>query len=157
MAYLLFCLKDMFWCNAKDLKDTDFKRLTGIKRTTFNKMIEILIEAERLKKLKGGKPNKLIMEDRLLLTLEYLREYRTYYHIAVSRNINETTVIRVVKWIEDTLIKSKEFSLPKRKELLEESNEIEVILVDATESPIERPKKYQQQKKFTVERKRSTL
>jgi len=147
----------MFWCNAKDLKDTDFKRLTGIKRTTFNKMIEILIEAERLKKLKGGKPNKLIMEDRLLLTLEYLREYRTYYHIAVSRNINETTVIRVVKWIEDTLIKSKEFSLPKRKELLEESNEIEVILVDATESPIERPKKYQQQKKFTVERKRSTL
>jgi hypothetical protein len=49
----------MFWCNAKDLKDTDFKRLTGIKRTTFDKMIEILIEAEKLKKLKGGKPSKL--------------------------------------------------------------------------------------------------
>jgi hypothetical protein len=114
-------------------------------------MIEILIEAERLKKLKGGKPSKLAMEDRLLLTLEYLREYRTYYHIAVSRNINETTVIRVVKWIEDTLTKSN-----KRKELLEDGNEIEVILVNATESPIERPKKYQTQKKFIQGKRKNT-
>ena len=53
------------------------------------------------------------------------------------------------------LVKSKEFSLPKKKELLEDNNEIEVILVDATESPIERPKKYQQQKKFIQVRKRN--
>lgn len=37
------------------------------------------------------------------------------------------------------LVKSHEFALPKRKELMEKNNEIEVILVDATESPIERP------------------
>lgn len=145
----------MFWQTAKELKKEDFKRLTGIQRTTFNKMIEILTEAEKVKKRLGGKPNKLMMEDRLLLCLEYLREYRTYYHIAVSRNINETTAIRIIKWIEDTLIKSKEFALPKRKELLEDANEIEVILVDATESPIERPKKYNLQKKFIAERKRN--
>lgn len=56
-------------------------------------------------------------------------------------------------WIEDILVKYNEFSLPKRKELLD-SNEIKVILVDATESPIERPKRYQ--KKFTQGKKRST-
>ncbi len=145
----------MFWQTAKDLKDTDFKRLTGIQRNTFDKGIEILKEAEKMKKKQGGKPNKLIMEDRLLLCLEYLREYRTYYHIAKSWNISESACYRNIIWIEDTLIKSKEFSLPKRKELLESDNEIEVILVDATESPIERPMKYQTQKKFIVERKRS--
>lgn len=111
-----------------------FKRLTGVKRSTFDKMIEILKEAEMVKKARGGKPNKLIMEDRLLMTLEYLREYRTYYHIAISRNINETTAIRIVKWIEDILVKSSEFSLPQKKELMDD-NEIEVILVDATKKP----------------------
>ena len=145
----------MFWQIIKDLKDEDFKRLTGVKRSTFDKMIEILKEAEMVKKARGGKPNKLIMEDRLLMTLEYLREYRTYYHIAISRNINETTAIRIVKWIEDILVKSSEFSLPQKKELMDD-NEIEVILVDATESPIERPKRHYKQKKFIVERKKDT-
>ena len=62
----------MFWQTAKDLKDTDFKRLTEIKRATFDKIIEILKEVEKIKKRQDGKPNKLIMEDRLLMTLEYL-------------------------------------------------------------------------------------
>jgi hypothetical protein len=43
-------------------------------------------------------------------------------------------------WVEDTLVKSGKFSLPGKKALLED-NEIEIILVDVTESPIERPKK----------------
>jgi len=64
----------MFWKSVRDLKDGDFKRLTGIKRSTFDKMIEILKEAELIKKRQGGKPNKLIMEDRLLMCLEYLRD-----------------------------------------------------------------------------------
>jgi hypothetical protein len=43
--------------------------------------------------------------------------------------------------MEDTLIKSKTFSLPGKKALLKSNAEFEVILIDATESPIERPKK----------------
>jgi hypothetical protein len=39
------------------------------------------------------------------------------------------------------LIKSRHFNLPGRKALLKSDVEYEVILVDATESPIERPKK----------------
>ena len=89
------------------------------------------------------------------MTLEYLREYRTYFHIANNYGLRENTCYRNIIWVEDTLIKSKEFSLPKRKELLEENNEIEAILVDATESPIERPKKYQTQKKFIQERRKN--
>jgi hypothetical protein len=58
----------------KDLKKEEFRRLTGISPETFDKMSLILKDEERKKKQKGGKPNKLMMEDRLLMSLEYLRE-----------------------------------------------------------------------------------
>ena len=47
-------------------------------------MTEILNEAYKNKHKKGGRPHSLIMEDCLLIALEYLREYRTYAHIALQ-------------------------------------------------------------------------
>lgn len=118
-----------------------FRRLTGIKRTTFDLMISILNRAEAELKAQGGKPNKLSIEDRLLMTLEYLREYRTYFHISRSYGISESACYRNIRWVEDTLIKDGQFSLPGRKALLKSDVEYEVVLIDATETPIERPKK----------------
>ena len=118
-----------------------FRRLTGIKRTTFDVMTTILSEAEALLKAQGGKPNKLSIEDRLLMALEYLREYRTYFHISRSYGISESACYRNIRWVEDTLIKDGKFSLPGRKALLKSDVEYEVVLIDATETPIERPKK----------------
>ena len=77
----------------------------------------------------------------VLATLEYLREYRTYAHIAASYGIAESNIYRGIRWIENTLISDGTFSLPSKKEVLEKSAEYEIILVDATETPIERPKK----------------
>lgn len=125
----------------KDFKDANFRRITGVKRKTFDKMIEILTEAEKIKKAEGGRPNKLSLENRLLMALEYLREYRTYAHIAASYGLGESNAYTAIKWIEDTLVKSKDFRLPGRKVLAKSDCEYEVILIDATESPIERPKK----------------
>ncbi len=119
----------------------DFRRLTGIKRRTFDVMISILSDASAVLKAQGGKPNKLSIEDRLLMTLEYLREYRTYFHISRSYGISESSCYRNIRWVEDTLIKDGQFSLPGRKALLKSDVEYEVVLIDATESPIERPKK----------------
>jgi hypothetical protein len=124
----------------EELSD-NFRRLTGIKRSTFDVMICILSHAETALKAQGGKPNKLSMEDRLLMTLEYLREYRTYFHISRSFGISESTCYRNIRWVEDTLIKDGKFSLPGRKALLKSDVEYEIVLIDATESPIERPKK----------------
>lgn len=126
---------------VKILSDEEFRRLTGIKKSTFERMILLLLESEKVQKIRSGKPHKLCIEDRLLLTLEYLREYRTYFHIASSYGIHETTAIRISKRVEDILVKSKEFSLPGRKALLKSDMEYEVILIDAAESPCERPKK----------------
>ena len=96
---------------------------------------------DTLLKSQGGKPNKLAIEDRLLMALEYLREYRTYFHISRSYGISESACYRNIRWVEDTLIKDGKFSLPGRKALLKSDMEYEVVLIDATETPIERPKK----------------
>ncbi len=47
----------------KSLEDEKFRRLTGVKKATFEKMTEILREAEIKKKAKGGRKSKLIIED----------------------------------------------------------------------------------------------
>ena len=131
----------MKYDQIKELDDEKFRRLTGVKRATFSKMVDILRQADRLKKLKGGRRNKLKLEDQLLMTLEYLREYRTYFHIGQSYGISESSSYKTVKWIEDTLIKHPDFALPGRKSLLKSERDYEIVLIDATESPIERPKK----------------
>lgn len=131
----------MKYDKIKSLSDEQFRRITGLKRNTFEKMIEILSEAYKTKKAKGGRPSKLSIEDMLLMAMEYIREYRTYLHIASSYGIAESNAYATIKWVEDTLIQTKEFKLPGKKALLKSDNEIEVVLVDVTESPIERPKK----------------
>jgi hypothetical protein len=104
-------------------------------------MIEILKDAELAKKARGGKPNKLSIEDRLLMTLEYLREYRTSFHVSQGYNVSESVCWRNCRWVEDALIESRKFSLPGKKALLKSDNEFEIIFIDAAESPIERTKK----------------
>ncbi len=123
------------------LKDGPFRRLTGVSRRVFALMAQILTVADAQKKAKGGRKSKLCIEDRLLMALEYLREYRTYFHIAQNYGISESNAYKICKWVEDTLIKDKRFALPGRKALLKSDADYEVILVDASESPVERPKK----------------
>jgi hypothetical protein len=125
----------------KDLLPGQFRRLTGVKPVIFDRMLIVLRRAERQTRKQGGYIPKLGLEDRLLLALEYLREYRTYFHIGQSYGVSESTAQRISRWVEDTLIKDKQFALPGKKALLKSDMVIEVALVDASESPVERPKK----------------
>ena len=132
----------MKYQNLQKLSESEFRRATGVKRGTFNVMVEVIKETEtRQKKKKAGRPKKLSIEERLLMTLEYLREYRTFFHIAQSYGVSEGSAHGTVTATENLLIKSGKFSLPKRKNIILSDDPIEVILVDASESPIERPKK----------------
>jgi hypothetical protein len=144
--------------NIKNYEPEKFRRITGLKKETFEKCLEILNKKhteEHIKNVrKSGRKPKLSTENKLLATLEYLREYRTYAHIAASYDVHESRIVRCVGWVETTLIKDGTFRLPGRKELLKSDTEYEVVLIDATETPIERPKRG---KNFTTqERKRDT-
>jgi hypothetical protein len=132
---------------VKGLDEEKFRRLTGVKRTTFNKMVEILEQSIQNRRTTKGRKKKLSIENMLLMTLEYIREYRTYFHISQSYSISESNAYKTVKWVEDTLIKHPDFALPGRKALLKSEMEYEVILIDASETPIERPKKKSERKR----------
>ncbi len=116
-----------------------FKRKLGVKPPTFAKMLEIL-KARELKKKKRGRTPALGLEDQLVLTLSFWREYRTHFHLAEDWQVDESTVRRTIERVEEALISLGDFTLPGRKALRDDHN-LEVVVVDIAESPIERPKK----------------
>ena len=125
---------------AKHLKPAQFKRFWGVKLETFEQMVEIVNQHSQQKK-KSGRPGKTSLEDQVLMTLEYWREYRTYFHIGQSWGVTESTACRIIRKIEKILSQSRVFTLPGKKCLQEPDTSIDAIVIDVTESPIERPKK----------------
>ncbi|MDS9215110.1 IS5 family transposase [Streptococcus pneumoniae] len=91
---------------SKQLTDARFKRLVGVQRTTFEEMLAVLKTAYQLKHAKGGRKPKLSLEDLLMATLQYVREYRTYEEIAADFGIHESNLIRRSQWVEVTLVQS---------------------------------------------------
>ena len=140
------------WEKIEKLSEGEFRRLTGVKRPTFEAMCTLLKAAHLKKKARGGRKNKLSVEAMLLLSLEYRREYRTYFHIGQHYGVSESYAYKIIRWVEDTLIKSGLFSLPGRKALLDPDCDHETVLVDATETPVQRPKK---SKRVTTQARRS--
>ena len=122
------------------LNDEKFRRKTGVKKHTFEVMVQVVKESEQVRKKLSGRPNKLSYEDQVLMTLEYLREYRTYFSIGEIYEVSEANAYKIIKKVEDILIQAKEFKLPSRKEVYEDLD-IQVVVVDASEIAIERPKK----------------
>lgn len=136
----------------RKMDEGKFRRITGVKRKTFEEMVRIVKEADEKKRELGGRPSKTSIEEQVLMTLEYLREYRTYQQIGASYGVSESSAFKAIKFVEDALVKSKSFRLPGKKALRDGT--IDVILIDATESPIERPKK--NKKNSTLEKRKNT-
>lgn len=101
------------------------------------------LKQETRKPVKGGRPSALSPEEQVLVTLEYWREYRTYFHISTDWEVSESTICRTVNRVEDALMKSGQFRLPGKKALLKGFARPEVVVMDVTETPIERPKRKQ--------------
>ena len=133
----------MLWNTASELKPSEFKRKIGFRLTTFYEMVKVVntIKKERRKKDGRGNHSKFSTEDEILIMLWYYREYVTYFSIAKELGLNESSVYRIIRKTEEILIRSKEFSLPGKKVLRDEKGRYKVIIIDATEQPIERPKR----------------
>ena len=135
-------------------KVSTFKRMFGVKPDTFAKMKVILEkEFEKLHQ-KGGSPPKLSVENKLYATLKYLREYRTMEHIGGDYGVSKSTICESIQWVENTLIQDGTFDLPGKKVLKKASSEIEFVVIDVTESPINMPKKT---KKPIIQAKRNVI
>lgn len=134
--------KTIKYKKVNKLSDVEFKRVTGVSRDTFMLMKEVVTKHYQKSRAKGGRKKDHTPSDQILMTLEYYREYRTYKHIAVDYNTSESTAHYTIKSIEEILLKDDRFHLPslKKSRTVNEGN-IEVIVIDVTESPCERPKK----------------
>jgi len=148
----------MFWEKIKGHSKEKFKRLTGVELRTFKLMVqEVNRHDSKIAEKKGNKrmrPFHLITEDQILMMLMYYREYRTQFHIGETYGLHESNVGKNIRRIENILKKCKRFALPGKEKLSGTNHQFEVILVDATESPIERPKK--NSISITQEKRKST-
>jgi hypothetical protein len=130
---------------ASDTKAVLFKRLYGVKPATFEKMLSVLQKGYDVLHRKGGKPPKLTVEDKLYITLKYLREYRTMDSIAAEYDVCKGSVCLAIQWVEDSLAGEGTFTLPRKKKLKRKSARVQYVVIDVTESPINRPQKNQKE------------
>ena len=129
----------------KKLGQKKFKRAVGIKIKTFEKLMESLYKnISKKDKKKGGRPPKLSVEDKLLITLAYYRDYSTQLKIGIEYCVSESCISKTIKYIENLLCKSITFMIKGKKELINKIND--KIAIDVTEIRIERPQK--KQKKY---------
>ena len=119
------------------LNEEDFKRCTGVQCNTLEQMLAIVEAGLR----NFGRPTTLSRVDQLLMTLMYWREDRTEFHIGLTYGVSESTVCRTIHKVENVLIQSKQFHLPSKKVLRPSDTIFEIVMMDATEQPVERPKK----------------
>ena len=138
----------------RKLAEEKYQEVFGVKKKTFESMREILEEDFQRKHKKGGRKPTLSVLDKLVIMLQYYREYRTMQNIAFDYGVQKSTISDGIAWVEETLIKSGQFRLPSKRELLKPDTTLEVVIVDATECEIERPEK--NRKSITQEKRKGT-
>ena len=126
-------------------KPEEFLRTVGLSQEDFlhihGKLAAYLDAQKALKPLtrRGRKDSKLALEDRLLLTLYYLRHYPTLINLAAIFGISESYCHKV--YARTARLLAKVEKLPNRKALLEDPTA--TVAIDVSEQPIERPVKNQ--------------
>ena len=132
----------MKFAQVQGLSKQKFKRRTGMSHQAYYVIVNEVKKQEKNKK-KPGRTCKLSVEEQVLVTIQYWREYRPYFQIGVDWDVSESMVCRTVHKVENILIKSGKLSLPGQKELRTLSDPEMVLVMDVMESPIERPTKGQ--------------
>lgn len=119
-----------------------YKEIFGIEKCIFDRILRLLEATDTFqRKNNAGRTSQLSVLDKLVITLQYWREYRTYRHIAFDYGVGKSTIGEAVLWVEGTLIKSNCCNLKSARELRDNVSKIKIAIVDVTEQEIERPKK----------------
>ncbi len=139
---------------AKLQNKADFLRDTGLSLDKFIIVIDLV--TEHIKRVQKQNPNKakgikpsILVEDRILLTVYYLRHYPTFKNLGDIFGISESYANKIYHYILNILV--QELHVTGSKELL--NKDLDTIVIDVTEQQIERPvknqKKYYSGKKKT--------
>lgn len=152
----------------------DTKRLIGLTSEQFKSLVEageklhnqkqeeIASSKKRIIGAGGGRPPKLSNQEQILLTLVYLRHLPTFQMLGIQFDISESAANYIFHyWIEifrellpSSLLEQVEKSENEEEWVKEILSELELI-VDSFEQPRERPKEYQEQKKYYSGKKKN--
>ena len=148
------------YMGKKKISEENFRRSTGIKINTVDYLLQKLKSVVPDRKF--GPKNKLSLKRQLLLTLDYWRNYSSLLETGRRFGVSEATACRTYKFIEDCLAKAGLCKLSGKKEFITATEES--FTIDATECPIERPKrktkgrhKNRQKHYYSGKKKRHTI
>ena len=137
-------------------KPTTFNRLFGVSVSQFETIyakVDPLWQRKVIDTYKRpGRDYKLDVADMVLMLLLYYRSYISQEFVGYLFGIDDSRVCRILQKLESLL--AKVMALPYRKYLSQK--EVESLIIDATEQPIERPKKTQKPY-YSGKKKRHTL
>lgn len=142
---------------VKKQKPEDFLREVGISLNNFNHLLDKTIEYRKKEKKKNplrwrGQKSSISLEDKLMLTLIYFRQYPTFDQLGKQFGISESYANKIYHEIANILVTVIKFT--NRKEL--NDKDLEAVIIDVTEQPIERPKK-KQKAYYSGKKKRHTI
>ena len=122
------------------LKKKYLRRITGVKQEKFEKCVSRLKRAwgaaQRRKRVIGRPYGIGDLREHLLLLMMYYRTYTTHLFLAQIFKVDEATICRAIKRIAPLA----ERILKIKPERLLSENDLQLLIVDATEQRIERPK-----------------
>lgn len=138
------------------LRPSAFQRLFGLLPGQFDVIVQKLRPAWE-KALKSsykrpGRDYKLDLEDMALMLILYYRSYVTQMFIGFLFGIDDSRVCRIIRKLEPVL--AKVMAIKKERHLSRE--ELESLIIDATEQPCERPQK-KQKAHYSGKKKTHTL
>lgn len=131
-----------------------FRKLTGLKLKHFAKILtDVSVCLDKEFSNLGRKPKIDNHEDRVLLVLVYYRTYMTQEFLGYLIGLDESNVCRLLRRVELLLV--KKIHIKKDRTLT--GKKVEQLLIDATEQPIQRPKKAKRRKSnYSGKKKRHT-
>ena len=134
----------------------NFSRLTGVKLSEFREIFHAVSpkwkKVQKKKKIAGRTSKLKTLEDEVLLVLIYYRFYVSFQFLEMLFDLDESNICRHIQKIEPILASAIKIS--KTRTLTR--SDLETILIDATEIPIQRPSK-NQRKYYSGKKKRHTM
>ena len=126
--------------------DERFLRDVGISKATFQQLLDkvatyLAVQREKNPMKKRGLKSMIGLADQLLLTLTYLRHYPTFAKLGKEFSISESYANKIYHRMLDILVRV--LPMNSKKELLR--SDLDSVVIDVTEQPIERPKQQQRQ------------
>ena len=129
---------------TQEQSDEQFLRDVGVSKQTFEWLLEkvtayLVAQREKNPMKKRGLKSTIPLAERLLLTLTYLRHYPTFAKLGKEFGISESYANKIYHQMLDILVRV--LPMNNRRELLR--SDLEGIVIDVAEQPIERPKQKQ--------------